>query len=51
MIHRAIGKSVVKYGFQYARRRYGRRLGIGAGLAAVAIGIAVYWASRDVPEG
>jgi len=51
MIYRAIGKAVVKYGLQFAHRRYGRQIGIGAGLAAVAVGVAVYWANRDVPEG
>ncbi len=49
MIYRAIGKAVVKYGFVFVRRRYGRTIGIG--LAAVAVGIAAYIASRDVPEG
>ncbi|MEX0972586.1 MAG: hypothetical protein WDZ46_04940 [Solirubrobacterales bacterium] len=51
MIYRAIGKAVVKYGVQFARRRYGRHLQVGAGLAAVAVGVAVYWANRNVPEG
>jgi uncharacterized protein YjeT (DUF2065 family) len=51
MIYRAIGKAVVKYSVQFVRRRYRRQLRIGAGLAAVAVGVAVYWASRDVPEG
>jgi hypothetical protein len=51
MIYRWIGKAVVKYGILFARRRYARPLRIGAGLAAVAVGIAVYWANRNVPEG
>lgn len=46
-----IGKGVVRFAVHYVRRRYGRQLGVGAGIAAVAIGIAVYWASREVPEG
>lgn len=46
-----IGRGVVRFAVYYVRRRYGRQLGIGAGIAAVAIGIAVYWASREVPEG
>lgn len=51
MIYRAIGKAVVKYGFLFARRRYARPLKVGAGLAAVAVGVAAYLASRNVPEG
>jgi len=51
MIYRAIGKAVVKYSILFMRRRYKRQLGVGAGLAAVAVGIAVYWANRNVPEG
>lgn len=46
-----IGRGVVRLVVYYVRRNYGRQLGIGAGLAAVAVAIAVYWASREVPEG
>jgi hypothetical protein len=46
-----IGRLVVRYGLLYLRRRYRRPIRIGAGLVAVAIGIAAYWASREVPEG
>jgi uncharacterized membrane protein len=51
VIYRAIGKAVVKYASFYLRQRYARPLHVGAGLAAVAIGIAVYWANREVREG
>jgi hypothetical protein len=51
MIYSAIGRAVVKYGFAFIRRRYARPLRIGAGLAAVGIGVAAYLASRNVPEG
>lgn len=51
MIYRAIGKAVVKYGLLFARRRYARPIQIGAGVAAVAVAIAVYLANRNVPEG
>ncbi|HEV2858894.1 MAG TPA: hypothetical protein VGW80_10880 [Solirubrobacterales bacterium] len=52
MIYGWIGKTVVRYGFRYARRRYRRPAAIaGAGLLAVGIGAAAYWLRRDVPEG
>ena len=51
MIYRAIGKAAVKYAVLFLRQRYRRQLRIGAGLGAVAVGAAVYWANRNVPEG
>jgi hypothetical protein len=51
MIYRAIGKAVVRYGLQLIRRRYARQIRIWLGVGAVAVGIAAYLASRDVPEG
>jgi hypothetical protein len=51
MIYRFIGKAVVKYLTFAIGRRYGRALRIGGGLLAVAVGIAAYWANRNVPEG
>jgi hypothetical protein len=50
-MYAAIGKLVVRSGLFYVRHRYRRQLRAGAGIAAVAIGIAVYLASRNVPEG
>jgi hypothetical protein len=51
MIYRAIGKAVVKYGFLFLRRRYARPIRIGLGVGVVAAGVAIYWATREVPEG
>jgi hypothetical protein len=51
MIYSAIGKAVVKYALLFLRQRYARPLRVSAGLAAVAVGIAAYLASRNVPEG
>jgi hypothetical protein len=51
VIYRAIGKILVKYSVRYVRQRYRRQLRIGAGLAALGLGAAVYWANRNVPEG
>jgi len=51
MIYRAIGKAAVKYGFLFLRRRYGRQIRVGAGLVAAVVGAALYFGSRNVPEG
>ena len=55
MVYRWIGKAVASYVFANVKRRYGRQIGIGAvagGVVAVAaVGVAVYLAGRDVPEG
>ena len=45
------GKAALRFTVTYLRRRYRREIRIGAGLGLVAIGIAVYLANRDVPEG
>jgi hypothetical protein len=46
-----LGKTALSFAVAYLRRRYRREIRIGAGVAAAAIGIAVYLANRDVPEG
>jgi hypothetical protein len=46
-----IGKLVVKTVVFYLRHSYRRQIRIGTGVAAVAIGVAAYFASRNVPEG
>ncbi len=46
-----IGRLAVRYAIIYLRRRYRRPIRVGVGLAAVALGIVAYWASREVPEG
>jgi len=51
MIYRAIGKAVVKYVLFTVGRRYARALRVGGGAAAVVVGVAVYLAARNVPEG
>jgi hypothetical protein len=50
-MYELIGRLVVKYGLLYARKRYARQITIGTGLIAVGLGIAAYFASREVPEG
>jgi len=46
-----VGKAALRFTVTYLRRRYRREIRIGAGLAVAAIGVAVYLANRDVPEG
>lgn len=50
-MYATIGKFVIRTGIFYVRHRYRRQVRAGAGIAAVAIGIAAYFASRNVPEG
>lgn len=47
----SLGKTALRFAIAYLRRRYRREIRIGIGLGAVALGIAVYLANRDVPEG
>jgi hypothetical protein len=50
-VYNRLGRAAIRFSFAYLRRRYRRQIRIGAGLAAVAIGIAAYLATRNVPEG
>jgi hypothetical protein len=46
-----LGKAAVGFAYSYLRRRYRREIRIGAAVAAVAIGIGAYLATRNPPEG
>lgn len=50
MYNRA-GKAAVKFAFRYLRRRYRRETRIALGVGAVATAVAIYFATREVPEG
>lgn len=50
-MYNKLGKAALRFGIAYLRRRYRRQIRIGAGVAAVAVGAALYAASRNVPEG
>jgi hypothetical protein len=51
MSYDKLGKVAIRFALKYVRQRYRRQIRIGVGVAAVAIGVAAYLASRDVPEG
>jgi hypothetical protein len=51
MSYDKLGKVAIRFALKYVRRRYRRQIRIGVGVAAVAVGVAAYLASRDVPEG
>ncbi len=51
MTYDKLGKVAVRFAIKYVRRRYRRQIRIGVGIAVVAVGIAAYAASRNVPEG
>jgi hypothetical protein len=46
-----IGKATMKFAFRYLRRRYRREVRVALGLGALAIAVAAYLATREVPEG
>jgi hypothetical protein len=50
-MYNKLGKAALRFSVAYLRRRYRREIRIGALLSVGAIGIAIYWANRDVPEG
>jgi hypothetical protein len=51
VIQERLGRTAVRYGFRYLRRRYRREIRIGLGVAAVGAALAVYLGTRDVREG
>jgi len=46
-----VGKAALRFTVSYLRRRYRREIRLGIGIGVVAIGVAVYLANREVPEG
>jgi hypothetical protein len=46
-----LGKAALRFTVSYLRRRYRREIRLGIGVGAVAIGVAIYLANREVPEG
>ncbi len=51
MTYDKLGKAAIRFAFKYVRRRYRRQIRIGAGVAALALAVAAYAATRNVPEG
>jgi hypothetical protein len=50
-MYNKLGKAALRFSLIYLRRRYRRQIRIGAGIAALGLGVALYLASRNVPEG
>lgn len=50
-MYNRLGKASVKFAFRYLRRRYRRETRIAVGVGAVVAAVAVYLATREVPEG
>ncbi|HEY3435179.1 MAG TPA: hypothetical protein VGK41_05970 [Solirubrobacterales bacterium] len=50
-MYNRVGKASVKFAFRYLRRRYRRETRIALGVGAVVAAVAVYLATREVPEG
>jgi hypothetical protein len=50
-MYNRLGRAALRFSIVYLSRRYRRQIRLGAGLAALALGIAAYLASRNVPEG
>ena len=51
MSYDRLGRAAIRFALKYVRRRYRRQIRIGIGLAALAVAIAAYAATRNVPEG
>jgi hypothetical protein len=50
-VYNRFGRAAIRFSIVFLRRRYRRQIRIGLGLTAVALAIAAYVASRNVPEG
>jgi hypothetical protein len=50
-VYERLGKAAIRFSVAYLGRRYRRQIRLGLGLTAVAVGIAAYFATRNVPEG
>lgn len=46
-----LGKAAMRFAVTYLRRRYRREIRLGVAAGVVAVGVAIYIANRDVPEG
>jgi hypothetical protein len=50
-MYNRFGRAAIRFSLAYLRRRYRRQIRLGVGLAAAAVAIAAYFATRDVREG
>jgi hypothetical protein len=51
MLNERLGRIAIRFAFKYVRIRYRRQIRIGVGAAVVALLVAAYAATRNVPEG
>lgn len=51
MSYDKLGKAAIRFALKYVRRRYRRQIRIGVGVAAGAVAIAAWAATRNVREG
>jgi hypothetical protein len=51
MAYDKLGKVAIRFAVKYVRRRYRREIRVAVGAAALALAIAAYAATRNVPEG
>lgn len=50
-MYNRLGKAALRFSVVYLRRRYRQQIRIGAGVAVAVVGVALYLANRNVPEG
>jgi hypothetical protein len=50
-VYDLLGKAAIRLSVRYLRSHYRRQIRVGVGLGAALVGVAVYLAVRNVPEG
>lgn len=50
-MHDRAGRAALRFAFAYLRRRYRREIRLGVVFGVVGLAVAIYLATREVPEG
>ena len=50
-MYNRVGRAAIRFSAAYLRRRYRHQIRVGAVLVGVVLGVAAYFATRNVPEG